>query len=59
MLALPEDPETLVDAIAFNVGETWLEGNGDRIELLYKLDVNFWRNRESLQLMVERILALE
>ncbi len=58
-LALLEDVEQWVDAIAFNVPEAWLERRGERLDILYKMDVNLWQGRESLQLVVERILALD
>ena len=47
----------LVDAIAFNVPEHQLSANGERIELLYRLDVNQWRGQENPQLLIERILS--
>ncbi|MFA5632505.1 MAG: single-stranded-DNA-specific exonuclease RecJ [Porticoccaceae bacterium] len=61
-LAMPGDSAQLLDAIAFNVGEDILSSiaardNDRRVSLLYRLDVNAWKGRESLQLMVERILS--
>jgi len=46
-----------VDAIAFNVDvENWPE-EGERVHLLYRLEVNEFRNVSSLQLMVEKLLV--
>ena len=57
-LAGPDATADLVDAIAFNVPESQLNPAATQVELIYRLDVNFWRGRESPQLMVERILSL-
>lgn len=43
----------LIDAIAFNTTEEQLGENSDKIRALYKLDVNEFRNKKSLQLMIE------
>lgn len=53
------DRETneLVDGIAFNQSEQLLPGRGEEVDLLYRMDVNRWRGRDSLQLMVETIIA--
>lgn len=46
----------LLDAIAFNVDlDTWPDESIRRVELAYRLDVNEFRGRQSLQLMVEQI----
>lgn len=47
-----------VDAIAFNVADKWTVAAPQRVEVLYRLDVNAWRGRESPQLLIERILFL-
>lgn len=47
-----------VDAIAFNVADKWAVASPQRVEVLYRLDVNAWRGRESPQLLIERILFL-
>lgn len=48
-----------VDAIWFNAADHCLaNGVGDRVELLYKLDINLFRGRRSLQLMVEQLNPL-
>lgn len=46
----------IFDAIAFNVDLTvWPDANIHHARLVYKLDVNEFRNNEALQLMVEQI----
>jgi len=47
------DETVLIDAIAFNTTEEQLGENSDKIRALYKLDVNEFRNKKSLQLMIE------
>jgi single-stranded-DNA-specific exonuclease len=60
MTLSPEDqPDALVDAIAFNLPAEQLDAEASRLEVLYRLDVNAWRGRESLQLLIERILSLQ
>ncbi|QIZ77441.1 single-stranded-DNA-specific exonuclease RecJ [Ferrimonas lipolytica] len=45
-----------LDAIAFNIDrKQWPDASLQWIELVYKLDVNHWRGRDSVQLMVEHI----
>lgn len=49
----------LLDAIAFNVDiNIWPDRNIKQVELAYKLDINEFRNRVSLQLMVEGLAPL-
>ncbi len=49
----------LIDAIAFNVDlQQWPNSTAQRIRLAYKLDINEFRGRVSLQLMVESLQAL-
>ena len=43
----------MVDAIAFNTTNEQLGQNSDKIRAVYKLDVNEFRNKKSLQLMIE------
>ncbi|MGB1141925.1 MAG: DHHA1 domain-containing protein, partial [Halioglobus sp.] len=51
------DTGTLLDAIAFNVDlDTWPDESIRRAEMAYRLDVNEFRGRQSVQLMVEQIL---
>ncbi|SHH78550.1 single-stranded-DNA-specific exonuclease RecJ [Ferrimonas marina] len=47
-----------LDAIAFNVDlKTWPNASVQWVELAYKLDINHWRGRDSVQLMVEYLAA--
>lgn len=61
MVLSPEsEPGKLIDAIAFNVDEdAWPAADASRIELVFRLDVNEYRNSLNLQLLVERILGSE
>lgn len=45
-----------VDAIAFNVPAGRLGTTLARVDVLYRLDVNHWRGRESVQLVISRLL---
>ena len=45
----------LIDAICFNVDTTLWPNSGDQADLVYRLDVNEFRGRQSLQLMVQHI----
>jgi single-stranded-DNA-specific exonuclease len=48
-----------LDAIAFGVDtERWPDPAVQRLRLVYRLDVNEWRGRRSLQLIVEQLEAL-
>lgn len=54
LLAVDEQKKQLVDAIAFNVDtDVWPNLNAVKVQLVYKLDINVWQGRESVQLMVE------
>ncbi len=56
-LALDGDRQHLVDAIAFNVDTAqWPNHQVEKVAMVYKLDVNIWRGRESVQLLVEKLL---
>lgn len=58
LLAVDEQKQQLMDAIAFNVDtDVWPNQDADKIRMVYKLDINVWQGRESVQLMVETILA--
>lgn len=48
------DSTTTVDAIAFNVEPAWLQARPQKLQLLYKLDVNEFRGQSSAQLIIER-----
>lgn len=58
MVLSPEsEPGKIVDAIAFNVPEeSWPGSHATRIELVFRLAVNDFRDSLNLQLMVEKIL---
>lgn len=48
-----------IDAIAFNVDlSVWPDANIKQVQLAYKLDVNEWRGKRQLQLLVEKIAPL-
>ncbi len=49
----------LVDAIAFNVDEPLLELKPRQVQIAYRLDINEWRGNQSLQLLVDTIVAAE
>ena len=56
----PDSPGTILDAIAFNVDlELWPDESVARAHLAYRLDCNYFRGEERLQLMVETIKAVE
>lgn len=58
LLAVDEKKQQLIDAIAFNVDtDTWPNPNANKVQLVYKLDLNVWQGRESVQLMVETLLV--
>jgi len=50
--------EQLLDAIAFNVEADLLETLLTRVLVVYRLDVNEYRGRRSLQLLIERLHPL-
>ncbi|MEH6466905.1 MAG: hypothetical protein V7722_04675 [Porticoccus sp.] len=51
-----EGKQQLIDAIAFNVDtEVWPNSQAEKVQLVYKLDINVWQGRELVQLMVESI----
>ncbi len=53
-----DSPQHSIDAIAFSVEEAvWPDADAREIEIIYRLDVNEFRGRQSLQLMVEHVLA--
>ena len=58
-LAPLDQPQAIIDAIAFNVDTAqWPDPAVTEVELVYKLDSNLWRERLSLQLMVEHLRPL-
>jgi single-stranded-DNA-specific exonuclease len=55
----PDEGRTLFDAIAFNVDlATWPNAAIQKVELVYKLDVNEWKGRRQMQLLVEQLAPL-
>ncbi len=55
VLSLPGSTE-IVDVIAFNIDTAeWPDPAVDQVRLAYRLDVNEWRGRRSVQLMVEHL----
>lgn len=56
VLAVDAQGQQLIDAIAFNVDtECWPDSTIDQVKLAYKLDVNEFRGRQSVQLLVDYI----
>ena len=56
VLVHPENANTTIDAIAFNIDvEQWPDNQVDTVEAAYTLDVNEYRGRESVQLIVRQI----
>lgn len=59
VLAIDEARQQLVDAIAFNIDvKEWPNHNAEKIRLAYRLDVNEFRGRESVQLMAVYLEAV-
>ncbi|MBM7455325.1 single-stranded-DNA-specific exonuclease [Oceanisphaera litoralis] len=55
----PDEGRTVIDAIAFNVDlSVWPNAGIKQVQLAYKLDVNEWRGKRQLQLMVEQLAPL-
>lgn len=58
VLAPADAPRQAIDAIAFNIDEQdWPAPDMSDIEIAYRLDINEFRGNQTLQLMVEHILA--
>jgi len=58
ILCPDEFQNVVVDAIAFNIDtEQWPNTLCNQVKLVYRLDVNTFRGRSSVQLMVEQIEA--
>lgn len=52
----PDGGATVVDGIAFNIDpQRWPNESVERVQIAYRLDVNEFRGRRSLQLMVEHL----
>ncbi|MBU2886000.1 single-stranded-DNA-specific exonuclease RecJ [Gilvimarinus agarilyticus] len=58
LLAVDEARQQLIDAIAFNIDtDLWPNPSAQKVRLAYKLNVNEYRGRESVQLMVDYLEA--
>lgn len=56
VLNMVDDPQHIIDAIAFNVDvAAWPDPQVTTITAAYRLDVNRFRNRESVQLIIQHI----
>lgn len=55
-LGSDHDHDFAVEAIAFNVPPHQLATSLTGVDVTYRLDVNVWRGRESVQLIIDRIL---
>ncbi len=53
------DGNGMVDAIAFNVDEELLQQRLQQINIAYRLDINEWQGRRSVQLMIEAFVGCE
>lgn len=52
------DASVLLDAIAFNVAsDAWPESEQGSIDIAYRLDINEYRGRRSVQLLIEKIFG--
>ena len=57
MLQIPNG--SYVDAIAFNIdNKRWPNYRCERIHAAYRLDINEWQGRQSVQLIIEHLVAL-
>lgn len=58
VLSPAASPQLLLDAIAFNVAEhAWPASDAPAIEIAFRLDINEFRGKRTLQLMIEEILG--
>lgn len=57
MVLQPVDGNDLIDAICFNIDDSrWPDTSVQKVHCVFQLDVNEYKGRESLQLMVRHIL---
>tara|TARA_B110000977_G_scaffold60426_1_gene82055 strand:+ start:424 stop:2184 length:1761 start_codon:yes stop_codon:yes gene_type:complete len=57
LLSVDSNQRQLIDAIAFNVDmNSWPDEKKEKVQIVYKMDINFWQGRESLQLIVESFI---
>ena len=55
-VSFPNDNKTNYDAIAFNVNlNEWPDTENKNVNLVYSIDINFFRGNESLQLIIKQI----
>jgi single-stranded-DNA-specific exonuclease len=60
MLLMSPECDYCLDAIAFNIDtDKWPNERCTTISAAYRLDVNFYRGREKLQLLIEELSALQ
>lgn len=60
VLTLTPGDQQLIDAIAFNVDlQLWPNTEVQRVKLAYRLDINEYRGKQSVQLLVEYLEACE
>jgi single-stranded-DNA-specific exonuclease len=58
VLSLDAAGQQLLDAIAFNIDlQRWPNAEAKRVRLAYRLDINEFRGKQSVQLMVEYLEA--
>ena len=58
MVLQPQGSAEVLDAIAFNIDpQVWPDPNVRQVRLAYSLDINEYRGRQSLQLMVRHLQA--
>jgi len=54
VLAHPNAPQQIIDAIAFSIDpRRWPNLDVEKVRIAYRLDINEWRGKESVQLLVE------
>ncbi|MCL4132362.1 UNVERIFIED_CONTAM: hypothetical protein GTU68_053353 [Idotea baltica] len=59
LIVLTECEQYQLDAIAFNVDTTvWPNPLVRKVSLVYKLDINYFRGKEQLQLLVQHLTAI-
>ena len=59
MVLMEAESGLALDAIAFNADmESWPDESKTRVRVLYRLDVNEFRGKKSVQLLVQHLLAI-
>jgi single-stranded-DNA-specific exonuclease len=57
LVLFPANGSVLLDAIAFNVDlDVWPDPSIEQVEIAYRLDVNEFRGRRSVQLVIEQLV---